>query len=75
MENAPPKTPLRWYGSKRRRLDTIDKWLPEYVTEYREPFVGGGSVFLIARQKYPDIPFWINDKHLFIPLNSDHSIT
>lgn len=30
--------------------------------EYREPFVGGGASFLLARFKYPDVPFWINDK-------------
>lgn len=62
LPSKPPITPLRWYGSKRRSLDVIDRWLPLHVMEYREPFVGGGASLLLARFKYPDVPFWINDK-------------
>ena len=30
-------------------------------SEFREPFVGGGSVCLALRQRHPNAPFWIND--------------
>ncbi len=29
--------------------------------EYREPFLGGGSVFIETKQRFPDEKFWIND--------------
>ena len=35
-------------------------------SEYREPFVGGGSVALWVTKQYPDISVWIND--LYEPL-------
>lgn len=35
--------------------------LPPHFSEYREPFVGGGSVFIHLRQKFPRVPMWIND--------------
>jgi DNA adenine methylase len=36
--------------------------------EFREPFVGGGSVFIYLKQKFPDIKIWINDlnRELFL---------
>lgn len=34
--------------------------IPEF-SEYREPFVGGGSLFVYLKQLYPDKSFWIND--------------
>lgn len=55
------KSPLRYPGGKSKALDTIEKYLPNYFTEYREPFVGGGSVFIYLKQKFPDLKIWIND--------------
>ncbi|MAF79862.1 hypothetical protein CL629_02155 [bacterium] len=57
------KTPLRYPGGKSRGVKFLDAFLPESIAEYREPFVGGGSVFLHARQKYPNAKFWINDAY------------
>ncbi|MBI4671288.1 MAG: DNA adenine methylase [Chloroflexi bacterium] len=54
-------SPLRYPGGKSRALGRIAQQLPAHFSEYREPFVGGGSVFLYLRQKFPDIPMWIND--------------
>ncbi len=54
-------TPLRYPGGKAKALDAILPLLPNDFREFREPFVGGGSVFLALRQKYPDRNFWIND--------------
>lgn len=32
-----------------------------YFDEYREPFLGGGSVFIKMKQKFPNAKYWIND--------------
>ncbi len=54
------KSPLRYPGGKSRAVNLISKLLPEF-DEFREPFVGGGSVFIYAKQRYPNKRFWIND--------------
>ena len=45
------KTPLRYPGGKSRVVDAILERFPDHFLEFREPFVGGGSVFLAVRQK------------------------
>lgn len=55
------KSPLRYPGGKSRAIPQISKKLPVSFTEFREPFVGGGSVFLFIRQNYPHVKIWIND--------------
>ncbi|BAU40314.1 DNA adenine methylase [Leptolyngbya sp. O-77] len=61
------KSPLRYPGGKSRAIAQILPLLPECIAEFREPFVGGGSVFLAAKQQLPfwsdQTPrlFWIND--------------
>ncbi len=55
------KSPLRYPGGKSRALPTIEKHFPTSFNELREPFVGGGSVFLFIRQKFPHVQVWIND--------------
>ncbi|MDZ7962744.1 MAG: DNA adenine methylase [Aulosira sp. DedQUE10] len=44
------------------------EYLPENFSEFREPFVGGGSVFIYLKQKFPDLKIWINDlnRELFL---------
>lgn len=34
--------------------------MPEF-REYREPFIGGGSVFIKTKQLRPDAKYWVND--------------
>jgi DNA adenine methylase len=41
-------------------VDTIAKLIPDF-DEYREPFLGGGSVFVYTKQRYPQKKFWVND--------------
>ncbi|MEG3438187.1 DNA adenine methylase [Pannus brasiliensis CCIBt3594] len=55
------KSPLRYPGGKSRAIPQIIEHLPENFSEFREPFVGGGSVFIYLKQKYPDLKIWIND--------------
>jgi DNA adenine methylase len=56
------KSPLRYPGGKSKALKRILPLIPEYE-EYREPMVGGGSVFFALKQKYPERKYWINDKN------------
>jgi DNA adenine methylase len=55
------KSPLRYPGGKSRAIKQIQQQLPKKFSEYREPFVGGGSVFIYLKQTYPNIDIWIND--------------
>ncbi len=57
------KSPLRYPGGKSKALDQILPLIPHFQ-EFREPFVGGGSVFLALKQLYPDRKYWINDLYL-----------
>jgi len=54
------KSPLRYPGGKSKAIKQISKLIPDF-DEFREPFVGGGSVFIYLKQKYPEKKFWIND--------------
>lgn len=60
------KTPLRYPGGKSRAIKYLLPKFPEDITEYREPFLGGGSVAIAFTKEYPDIPVWVND--LYEPL-------
>ena len=46
------KSPLRYPGGKSKALKRILPLIPEY-DEFREPMVGGGSVFFALKQKHP----------------------
>ena len=54
------KTPLRYPGGKTRAAEMLTSSAP-YFEEYREPFIGGGSVFIKMKQKNPTATYWIND--------------
>ena len=43
---------LKWAGGKRRILPALEKFFPEKIDRYFEPFLGGGSVFFYVKQKY-----------------------
>ncbi len=54
------RSPLRFPGGKSRAISQILPLVPDYE-EYREPMVGGGSVFLALQQRFPNRRYWIND--------------
>ena len=54
------KSPLRYPGGKSRAVDVISEIIPNFK-EFREPFLGGGSIFVYLKQKFPDRKYWIND--------------
>jgi len=62
------KTPLRYPGGKSRACDKMDPYFPDFCEydEFREPFVGGGSVAIYITKKYPNLNVWVND--LYEPL-------
>jgi len=60
------KTPLRYPGGKSRAVKQLYNWLPSGVEEFREPFLGGGSMALYFSQKHPDVPIWVNDKYFYL---------
>ena len=62
------KTPLRYPGGKSRATTKIGQFLPDLskYEEYREPFLGGGSVAIYLTKMYPDLKIWVND--LYEPL-------
>lgn len=62
------KTPLRYPGGKSRALSKLLQYVPDLkeYREYREPFLGGGSVALEISKRYPHLDIWVND--LYEPL-------
>lgn len=54
------RSPLRFPGGKSRGLERILSLIPPYQ-EFREPMVGGGSVFYRLKQIHPERKYWIND--------------
>jgi DNA adenine methylase Dam len=62
------KTPLRYPGGKSRACTKMAPYFPDLrdYEEFREPFIGGGSVAIYVTKKYPDLNIWVND--LYEPL-------
>ena len=62
------KTPLRYPGGKSRACIKMDPYFPDLgeYDEFREPFLGGGSVAIHITKKYPHLKIWVND--LYEPL-------
>jgi site-specific DNA-adenine methylase len=62
------KTPLRYPGGKSRACVKMDSYFPDLrnYDEFREPFLGGGSVAIHITKKYSFLDIWVND--LYEPL-------
>ena len=60
------RSPLRYPGGKTRAFSYLlsDENMPSTtIKEFREPFLGGGSVAIAYTKKHPNTPIWVNDKY------------
>lgn len=66
--DATKRTPLRYPGGKSKAIKKLFEHFPDLsqYKEYREPFLGGGSVAIAVTKKNPDMNIWVND--LYWPL-------
>jgi DNA adenine methylase len=63
------KTPLRYPGGKSRAVPKLAQYFPslkDCYGEFREPFIGGGSVAIYITKMFPLLDIWVND--LYEPL-------
>jgi DNA adenine methylase len=60
-QKASYRSPLRYPGGKQKAIEQIARVLPEKAREFREPFVGGGSVFFHCKSNNFAQKYWIND--------------
>ncbi len=68
MSRKSLKTPLRYPGGKSRACTKMGQFFPDFreYVEYREPFLGGGSVAIHISKLYPHLKITVND--LYEPL-------
>lgn len=57
-------SPLRYPGGKSRATRQLLQYFPAHIPEYRECFLGGGSVYLAAHERIENA--WLND--IYAPL-------
>ncbi len=55
------KSPLRYPGGKSRAIKFLAQFLPKDISEFREPFFGGGSLGLYVAQKHSGVKIYAND--------------
>lgn len=65
-KSFPLKTCLRYPGGKSKSLKTLQTFIPKDFKEFRDPFLGGGSVPLFISQLNPEMPIWVNDKYYYL---------
>ena len=51
MSTKSLKTPLRYPGGKSKAIKTLSQWYPKIISEYREPFIGGGSIAMMLQNQ------------------------
>ena len=56
-------TPLRYPGGKSKAVKNLYEYMPHMsqYDEWREPFLGGGSMSIEITKKFPDMKIWVND--------------
>lgn len=45
------KPVVKWVGGKRQLLSEIEKYIPEKISTYYEPFLGGGAIFFHLQEE------------------------
>jgi DNA adenine methylase len=54
MKNGVPSL-VKWAGGKKQLLEQFEKFFPERIERYFEPFVGGGTVAFFLIKTHPEI--------------------
>lgn len=65
MMRTTDRSPLRYPGGKCKAIPQLSQWTPGFK-EYREPFLGGGSMAIDISKNRPGTSVWVND--LYVPL-------
>jgi len=52
---------LKWAGGKTQLLPQFDKFFPDHIDRYFEPFVGGGAVFFHLKRRFPHMVAHLRD--------------
>jgi DNA adenine methylase len=52
---------LKWVGGKAQLLAQFDKFFPDEIACYFEPFVGGGAVFFHLKHRFPKMKARLRD--------------
>lgn len=60
------KTPLRYPGGKSRAVKVLKEDFPKEFSEFREPFLGGGSMAIHIAKEHPGVDVWVNDKYYYL---------
>ena len=63
MKSLILSTPLRYPGGKSKAVKDLYEYMPQMnqYDEWREPFLGGGSMSIEITKKFPDMKIWVND--------------
>lgn len=56
------RSPLFYVGDKYKLMPEIKKYIPNYINNYIEPFVGGGSSFLNVKANH----YYVNDINSYV---------
>jgi len=52
---------LKWVGGKAQLLTQFDRYFPQKIERYVEPFIGGGAVFFHLKARFPKIKAFLRD--------------
>jgi DNA adenine methylase len=54
---------LKWAGGKAQLLAQFDRFFPDHLDRYFEPFIGGGAVFFHLRARFPQMRAFLRDNN------------
>lgn len=54
---------LKWAGGKAQLLQQFDKFFPDRIDRYFEPFLGGGAVFFHLKRRFPHMVAHLRDNN------------
>ena len=66
MENEQTKnsSAVSWWQVQ--SIASVDEMDTPKCSEYREPFLSGGSMAIEFTKQFPDVPVWVNDKYEYL---------